>query len=550
MRLGVAQRAFALAFLPLFFLLSCSRGEPTQPEAKIDSNAPRLIVLIVVDQFRADYLERFRPLLKLGFHRLLEEGVVFTETLHHHSDTKTAPGHASLVTGKHPSHHGVIANDWFDPASGKTIDAVEDDRFDPEWSPHRLLASTLGGWLKDSDPRSKVFGASGKPRAAVLMAGRDADAAYWYDEDNGHFVTSDYYQEGEPDWLTEFHRELFVDRFFGRAWEPLPEVVSADAVYDIAPVEREPFEHRFPHPLGRATVAPEEHFYEDLMEASPFVDEYLGVFARALIRSEGLGGDTATDFLGLSFSAADKVGHHWGPNSPELLDVLLRLDRTLGDLLAFVDEEIGREHVVIALTSDHGVNPLPAYLQKHGVEGRRLGADGILCFQRLEGELERQFGEGKWFAADLRFDRGLAAARGVALADLEAETRRLLESCPGVARVWTRSELESGAAAEEPLGEFFVNSFHPERSPDLKVQLEEHFLAWTELETTHGAVYRYDTHVPWLLRLPTGAGGVVTAPVYTVDIAPTLARLVGLTPPGDIDGVDRSNLLSGAGGSF
>lgn len=550
MRLGVAERTLVLTLLPLCLLLSCSSGESVRPASKSVSDAPRLIILLVVDQARADFFERFRPLFKHGFKRLLEEGVLFTDTLHHHSDTKTAPGHASLVTGKHPSHHGVIANDWFDPASGKTIDAVEDDRFDPEWSPHRLLASTLGDWLKDSDPRSKVFGASAKPRAAVLISGRNADAAYWYDRQNGHFVTSDYYQEVEPAWLIDFHRELFVDRYFGQAWEPLPEVVSADAVYEIEPVEREPFEHRFPHPLGRATVVPQEDFYEDLYDASPFVDDYLGVFAKALIRSEGLGRDAATDFLGLSFSAADNVGHDWGPNSPELLDVMLRLDRTLGDLLAFVDEEIGREHVVVAVTSDHGVNPLPAYLQRHGVDARRLGVDDILCFQRLEGELEQRFGEGKWFAADRRFDRELAAARGVALAELEAETRRLLEGCPGVARVWTRSELESGAAAQQPLGDFFTNSFHPERSPDLMVQLEEHFLAWTALPTTHGSVYRYDTHVPWLLRLPSGAGGVVTAPVFTVDIAPTLARLVGLTPPDDLDGVDRSDLLSSAEGSF
>jgi predicted AlkP superfamily pyrophosphatase or phosphodiesterase len=448
MRLGVAERTLVLTLLPLCLLLSCSSGESVRPAPKPVSDAPRLIILLVVDQARADFFERFRPLFKHGFKRLLEEGVLFTDTLHHHSDTKTAPGHASLVTGKHPSHHGVIANDWFDPASGKTIDAVEDDRFDPEWSPHRLLASTLGDWLKDSDPRSKVFGASAKPRAAVLISGRNADAAYWYDRQNGHFVTSDYYQEVEPAWLIDFHRELFVDRYFGQAWEPLPEVVSADAVYEIEPVEREPFEHRFPHPLGRATVVPEEDFYEDLYDASPFVDDYLGVFAKALIRSEGLGRDAATDFLGLSFSAADNVGHDWGPNSPELLDVMLRLDRTLGDLLAFVDEEIGREHVVVAVTSDHGVNPLPAYLQRHGVDARRLGVDDILCFQRLEGELEQRFGEGKWFAADRRFDRELAAARGVALAELEAETRRLLEGCPGVARVWTRSELESGAGAQ------------------------------------------------------------------------------------------------------
>ncbi|TNF77713.1 MAG: alkaline phosphatase family protein, partial [Acidobacteria bacterium] len=540
MRFSINRRTPILTLVPLVLLLSCRAGEPIGAEPQPTADAPRLIILIVVDQCRADYLERFRPLLKHGLLQLLEEGIVFTNALHHHSDTKTAPGHASLVTGKHPSHHGVIANEWFDPVSGGTVDAVEDDRYNPEWSPHQLLASTLGDWLKVSDPKSKVFGASGKPRAAVLMAGKTGDASYWYEEDTGRFVTSDYYQEDEPAWLTEFHRELYVDRYFGQAWEPLPEVVTADVGYEIEPVAREPFGHRFPHPLGRATVAPEEHFYEDLFESSPFVDEYLGVFARALIRSEGLGKDDATDFLGLSFSAADKVGHHWGPNSPELLDVILRLDRTLGDLLAFVDQEIGREQVVVTLTSDHGVNPLQAYLQRHEVDARRLGVDDILCFQRLAGGLEQRFGEGKWFAANLRFDRELAAARGIALGELEAETRRLLEGCPGVARVWTRSELESGVAAREPLGDFFTNSFHPDRSPDLMVQLEEHFLAWTSLATTHGSVYPYDTHVPWLLRVPSGAAGVVTEPVFTVDVAPTLARLVGLTPPDDIDGVDRS----------
>ena len=515
-RFGVGPAAAALCALLL--ASACRPPAPSEPPA-----GPRLVLWIVVDQFQAAYLERFAPLWRGGLRRLLDQGAVFTDTHHRHAETLTAPGHASLATGCHPRRHGIIRNYWFDPVTGRRIYSVGD----PEHgvSPARLLEPTLGDWLKLRSERSRVYAVSGKDRSAVLMAGRRADAAFWYS--GGRFRSNHYYPNGAPAWLEAFHADDPAEQWFGTAWRPLPlpaDVLEAAGVeaFDFGPLKPD-----FPHVLGGLSLAPNEGYFKGLA-ASPFQDEYLTRFAERLIVEEELGGDGWTDLLVLAYSALDAVGHSYGAESPEVLDLLLRLDRTLEELLQLVDRRVGLDEVVVAFSSDHGVAPLP---ELGG--GRRLGAEDVLCYQGVNGRLAERFGEERWLLPGPFVNPGALSARGVEHAAIEEEAARLLAECPRVARVWRRAEL---AAAGEPEAELFHNSFHPERSPDLLVQFEPLFTP-TLSAATHGSSWPYDTRVPLILLAP-GLGPLRDeGPAATVDVAPTLATLVGLTPPA-VDGTD------------
>ncbi len=539
-----AAARFAAALFAALLLATCAPA-PAPPPAPPPEGTPRLVLFLVIDQGRHDTFERFRPLLTSGLARLLDESVSFTRAFHEHAATNTAPGHATLATGVHPARHGIVDNWWLDRASGEMVAAVGEDL-----SPARLAASSLGDWLKAAYPPSRVLAAGGKDRGAILTAGRDADAAYWADEDeDGRFVTSDYYRADEPPWLADYHRRLYPDRYFARNWEPLPEVVAHAAEYGLEPLDRGLIEDRFPHRIGGVSPVPDQGFYSRFLHRTPFGDAYLADFARALIEGEELGADAYPDFLGLAFSAMDKIGHNYGPDSPEILDTLLRLDRAIGELLDFVDRRIGLEHTLVSLSSDHGVTPVPEVLAARGLAARRLGAGEVPCFQQAHAALQERFGEGKWFRRGFYLDRRAARGAGIEPAEIEAETRRLIEGCPGVVRVWTGSELGDGdGGGDDPIRRLYANSFHPDRGPDLFVQLEPHVLRPISGATTHGTVYPYDRHVPWLLRLPSGRAATVDEPVATVDVAPTLAALLGLTPPAGLDGVDRGPLLSSDGG--
>lgn len=527
----------SLTLIALGPLLACA---PKAPTAKLPPGAPRLVLFLVVDQARGDYLERFRPLLTHGFGRLLDESVVFADARHDHATTSTAPGHATLSTGRHPAHHGIVGNYWYDRERHEAVYSV---RVDAERTPEWLLGSTFGDWLKAASPASKVVAASGKDRAAILTAGHRADAVFWYDRETGDFESVPYYGEVERPWLDAFHERLHADRFFGEVWESLPEVAEHAADYGIEPLDEGWVPSGFPRALGGPELAPGGGFYASLY-GSPWVDRYLKDFVLAAIDGEELGSDDATDFLGVSFSALDSVGHRFGPDSPELLDTLLRLDRVLGELLDFVDERIGLDHVVVSLSSDHGVTALPETLRRRGEEARRFGAEEITCFQRAGLELRRELGDEEWILQGLYLDRRLAAERGVALSVLEDAVRRRIEDCPGVVRVRTRTELEA-APPDDPFARLYANSLHPERSPDLFVQLEPHALTSSSTASNHGSPHAHDTWVPWLLRLPGGRGVAVDTRVHTVDVAPTLAALIGLeVPDGVVDGVDRRALFA------
>lgn len=535
----------ALATLALAALiLCCGPPSPEPPPA----GTPRLVLLIVVDQMRYDYLERTDPLLEGGLRRLLDRGVSFTDAHHDHAGTTTAPGHATLATGAYPSRHGVVANGWRDVERGVDVYAVWDDERQQQ-SPTHLLATTLGDWIKRRYPPSRVFAASGKDRAAVLLGGHHADAAFWYGGEDG-FVTSRFYR-GWQRWLDDLDTGEWPLEHLGQTWEALPLSAEAAAAAGVLEPDRGELYETLPHAFGGISPAPTGGFYRDLA-SSPYLDEMVARLALEIVDREELGRDEWPDLLALSFSALDIVGHEHGPHSPEALDVVLRLDRTLGTLLDELDRRVGGENLLVALSADHGVVPLPELGDELGFTGYRAGRDDVVCLQRANLELARQLGDVvqggvQWLDEDFYLDRDAVAAHDLDLAAVAATAARIVEGCQIVAHAWTHAEL-----ADTPgrTAAAFRHSLFPGRSPDLMIEVPPYALPLTGYRTTHGSPHPYDTHVPLLIALPAPPGRAVGARdgwVRTVDLAPTLAELVGVEPDRPIDGLSLVERLAGGG---
>ncbi len=532
--------------LAIVLAVAIATGACVHPEEPPPAGGPRLAVVVVVDQLGQEQLERAAPLLTGGLARLRAAGASFTDAHHAHGATLTGPGHATLATGAHPARHGVVANDWYDRSRGEWVYCAED----PErslMSPIQLRVPALGDRLKERWPRSRVFAAAGKDRAAVLLGGRRADGAFWFDD--GEFVTGDYYfSRGAPEWLKEFNEQEGPRRLLGQAWEPLPVAPAAAAAAGVVEADSGAFGSGLPRALGGFSPAADGGFLYAFAH-SPFLDAHLAELAQALVAAEGLGADGYPDLLALSFSALDLVGHQWGPNSPEALDVVLRLDRALGELLAFLDREVGEGAVVVALSSDHGVAPLPELAAALGLPGRRAGREDVLCLQRANLELERRFGVGvDWLDGDFYLDGEELAARDLDPDEVAAAAAELVERCPAVARAWTHADLRAGAGGRDGgYREAFRRSFDPERSPDLLIEVEPYHLPLTNYQTTHGSPHPYDTHVPLIFAGPGVPAAAIAGRVATVDLAPTLAALLGLPPLEGIDGASLLPRLAAAG---
>jgi len=516
---------------------------PTLVRAEVDEPAasdetPRLIVLISVDQLGSELFTRMQPTFSGGFRLLLDRGTEFRKAEYRHAKTETAPGHATIAAGTHPSRHGIIGNWWLERGDPEELLSVDDEQYDK--SPRKLARSTLGDWLKDHAEAAKVIAASAKDRSAILLGGRSADLAVWFDDESGRLVSSPYY--AQPMWFESFDSRRLADELFGRIWTPLPLTGDDLEQLQIEEVDRGPREHGFPHVPGPLDLAPEEDFYDGLWD-SPWLDEIVARFALEAIRSENLGADEAVDLLALSFSASDSVGHDWGPNSREQIDVLLRLDRLLGELFDQIDEVVGLGRTIVALTSDHGSVPAPEVLWTRGEKGEFPSAETVQCVQSVGRRLAEAHGVERWLEAGPFLDNDLEKRTGLARSELELRTAAEAGKCPSVARVWTRGELMAAEPGDE-IQQLFANSFFADRSPDFLIQFDEYFMTSRRMFTTHGTVYPYDRRVPILIMAPGVLTGPVNRPVAPIDIAPTLAALAGVPYPDDLDGTDLTLLLT------
>src|SRR5918993_3759641 len=395
----VFRRSTAVTVLS-FLLLSNLSFAQNKPVTR-----PRLVLVIVADQFRYDYLTRFGPLFgKGGFRRLLSQGASWTNANFDYVPTKTSPGHAAIVTGAPPSVTGIIANEWIERSTATKVTSVGDltarvvggENETPN-SPRRLLASTVGDELRSAlGDQVKVIGVSDKPRAAILPAGKGANAAYWLGSRSGNIISSDYYFKQLPEWVEAFNRTRPLDKYFGARWERLlPEHeylkhAGPDSppweVIDYAPG----FTNAFPHIITGAASRPGREFY-DALDHSPFVNDVIVSMAEQTIVHEKLGADEITDLLSVSLSGTDHVGHRFGPTSQELMDTVLRLDRQLARLLDFVDARVGLQNTLVAFSSDHGVAPLWQYSATKGGLGRTRITNAEVM-QAVRGAIKARYG--------------------------------------------------------------------------------------------------------------------------------------------------------------
>lgn len=540
---------FALLALPL------SAAEVATP--------PRLAVVISIDQLRADYLVRFRPwFVAGGFKRLLEGGTDFQNCHYRHSITQTAPGHASILTGAFAMTHGIVSNEWFDLPSGTAVASVEDPasplvgiaptELGPASlahktgrSPKNLLAPTVGDLLKQRHgAQSKVFAASNKDRSAILLGGKLADAAYW--DERGKFVTSRHYRATLPPWVEAFNAQRRVDATFGRTWERLLAPAIYDSVQgpDDTPGEsaENGYTRTFPKTVTGGTPAVSSKFYT-AYDNAPFSAEFLGEFAQAAIREEQLGRHAATDLLCLSFSQIDAIGHSYGPDSHEVMDSVLRLDRVLASLFDHLDREVGLARCVIVITADHGVMPLAEQLAARRPDepsGRVRSADlDVVVKQALDTAFGPLAEKGVWFTRDnagYHFRPAALAAKKVSPEDAAKIVKSALSTVPSVAQVFTRAEILALSPEGDSVTAMLRRSYYAPRDRDVVYVLKPNFYAKTGSGTGHGSPYEYDTHVPqvWF-----GAGvprGIRPERVGVDDIAPTLAALLGLPRPPQAQG--------------
>ena len=506
----------------------------SNPSSQRQTARPKLVVVIVVDQLRADYLERFRGRHEGGLRWLLDNGAYFQEAAYRHAATVTATGHATVSTGRHPSSHGIVGNSWRESDRGPVY-CVRDDRYvavggpGEGASPLALRTETLGDRLKKASAGSKVYAFSTKDRSAVLLAGLKADGAFWFEPDCGCLITSSYYGARLPDWLAEFNSGPPAAAYAGETWSKL---LDDDALYermaraDRFPTESDGADTVFPHALPSVE-------FEGALAATPFSDRITLDAATAALRSGELGSDDDPDLLALGLSATDSIGHRYGPFSQEAMDNHLRLDRALGEFIQTVEATVGLENTVFALTADHGAVPLVEHLVAQGVAAERFDSEAF--WARAELAIE-ECGAGPasetvaqsngrqlyWNETALR-ERGIDRdTAGTCVADW-------LRGQDAVDTVMTAEQLASGGTTG--IASLFENGYYEGRSPHVVLHLREYVHVGGPRGTGHGTAHEYDRDVPVLLA---GAGirpGTYPEPAGPEDIAPTLGVILGLEQP-------------------
>jgi predicted AlkP superfamily pyrophosphatase or phosphodiesterase len=527
--------AAALACAALFSLPHLRVRAATPAPAR-----PRLVLALSVDQMRFDYLTRFGPLFTGGLKTLREKGAVFTNARYRHACTETGPGHSVILSGRSPRHSGIVGNDWYDAASGQTMNVVDDPVHVAVGgrgrgaSPRNFIGFTLGDVLKKQSPRSRVVGVAGKDRSAILMAGHRGDAAYWYGT-GGAMVTSSYYMPEAPAWLTAFNERRLPDRFAGEQWTRLLPDEGTYLKYagpDDVKGEWDNKDTVFPHAIrGRP---PEDLFYDDLRR-TPFADEVTLAVALEAIAAHGLGADEDTDILAVGFSATDSIGHTYGADSQELMDQLLRLDLTLQKLLDELDRRIGLPRVLVALSADHGVLPLVEVLQSRGVAARRTGPDTLQ--KPVEAALQARF-PGRsglvatWDGPNVYLDLDALGRHGLHRADVEKAVIEGLTRSGLVDRVYTHADLLGEPPPGDPDFPLFQRAFFQPRSAHLITRLKPWVYVGSYVGgTSHGTVQDYDRHVPVVFMGPGVKAGTYAGESGPEDIAPTLGALLGLDYP-------------------
>lgn len=540
----------AFVVFPLTLALAASSGaqtaaaRPVIPAATAPAAAkPRLIVAISVDQMRYDYLVRFRPLFTGGLKTLIEKGAVFSNARYRHANCETGPGHSVILSGRNAWHSGIVANSWYDDALGRVVNVVEDPSVNTVGgagraaSPANFVGFTIGDMIKEMHPEAKVVGVSLKDRAAILMAGPRADAAYWYEPGIGRFITSSYYMNTLPPWLQAINDKRIPDSYAAKPWT---KTLTDETIYrkyageDQVLTEFDAKEVSFPHPIGGAPGSPA--YYENFRR-TPYADELTLDVALGAMNAHGLGADAVTDILAIGFSATDVIGHAFGPDSNEMMDQMLRLDKTIGRLFEAVQARVGLANTIFVFTGDHSVMPLVETLQRQGVAAKRVSPADLQTVGM--DALTKQFPRAKdlvssYLAPDFYLNLGSIARQGIRRQDVEQTLSDALIATGVVAKVYTASSFtgDPPSAPEDPYFDAVRRSYFAPRSPQIIARLKEYmYLTDSAGGTGHGSSYEYDRHVPVVFMGSTIKAGAFEGDTGPEDIAPTLGLLIGLDYP-------------------
>ncbi|MCJ8166129.1 alkaline phosphatase family protein [Pontibacter sp. E15-1] len=547
---------FVKAAAMCLLVLSACAGTPsaTAPEASTASHAPdfskglprpKLVVGLVVDQMRYDYLYRYWDKYgNDGFKKLLSQGFNFKNNQYSYVPTYTGPGHASIYTGSVPAINGIIGNNWYARGQQKMVYCVDDETVSTvgststagQMSPANLLTTTITDELRlATNMGSKVIGIALKDRGSILPAGHLGNAAYWFDSPSGNWITSTYYRNDLPQWVQEFNNSKYPDQHLSEVWNTLLpiEAYTESTADDVAWEETLPGEQKPVFPHNVPAIRGKDY---ELLRSLPAGNTITKDFALAALRGERLGKGDFTDFLAISFSSVDYIGHKFGPNSVEVEDALLRLDQEMGELIKAIEEEVGKGEVLFFLTADHGAAHVPAFLKEKnipsGVTTQSVIRDSV------EQYLNKQYGPGKWVEQyanqQLYLNHKLIDGKKLNLADVQQRVAAYVMRFESVMRAVSAGALQNSNWGQGLMARV-ENGYNAQRSGDVIVLLQPGwFEGWGSKNpkgTTHGSFSNYDTHVPLVWygwRVQPGESSVATE---IADIAPTIASWLYLQEP-------------------
>ncbi len=511
---------------------------------KATDTKPKLVVGIVVDQMRWDYVNKFKPFFKTqnGFLKMMNQGASCNNNLISYLPTVTACGHTAVYTGSTPAIHGITGNSWYDNIQQRMVYCVEDNSVQAvgienssagKMSPLNVWTTTLGDELKlATNFKSKVYGVSLKDRGAIIPAGHAADGAFWYDSKSGNFISSTYYGKTLPTWLTNYNNAKKVDSFYKLGWSlSLPvSVYEANCDNDQNEYESKPFGKEvngFPYNLI-------SYLGKDYgkVSSTPYGNNLVLDIATQTLINEKMGLDDITDLLAISFSSPDYIGHAFGPNSWETLDGYIKLDELLAQFFTTLDQQVGKDNYTVFLTADHAVAPIPGYAQKHKIPAGTITDDGIK--NELGKMLTAKGLNSKLISAITEFNiylnHNLMDSLQVTQEKLTSLITNYLEQKSNIIQV-----VESRKAAYAPLPqsirERIVNGFNPQRSGDLMFITKSGVVGGGNTGTGHGVFYNYDAHIPLLFYGKGIKKGQVNNVNYMTDIAPTITTLLGIQMP-------------------
>ncbi len=538
-------------------------------------HTPKLIVQITIDAFRGDFLSRYDHMLgDDGLRYLTTNGIHYTDAHYEHANTETIVGHASLATGTVPARHGMVGNVWYDRNQNRLVYNIEDPAYhlltansdvdqaneiDPTQraantdgrSPRAILAPTFSDELATHyNGESKIFGVSVKDRGAVSLAGH-AGKAFWFSKASGEFVSSSYYFDRYPDWVNRWNAAKPVNQFAGTSWQ----LAHDRSRYRYAEADDQHYEtdfpgfgRTFPHPFGEA----DDKYTTTRLTLSPAGDELTLQFATALMKNEKLGTDDIPDYLAISFSSSDYVGHIFGASSLETEDNVAHLDATIAALLAMLDETVGLENTLLVLSADHGQPEVPGHLHAIGRPAAQYFEKHQIDEGTVNQTLMSQFGTDEslieaFFQPYIYLDLDVIEKHQLDPAIVEQAAVKLIESLDGVHTAFSRSAMTSGQMSETVLARQVRNNFHPDRSGDIYVVFEPQVYIndfdGLTVASTHGSPWQYDTHVPVIFAGHGIRPQKIARRVTPYDVAPTLAAILGVTAPSAAVGVPLTEVL-------